>query len=60
MNVCRRLKREVIELREELALLRGADEGEVEITEETMGHLKQRVRVCSFVCMYVCRRPWGI
>lgn len=41
--VIRRLKKEVVELREEIALLRGADEEEAEISDETAKHLRELV-----------------
>ena len=38
--VIRRLKKEVQLLKEELALLKGGDEEEPEMTEETLKHLR--------------------
>lgn len=42
-SLCRRLKRECAELKEELALLRGGDEAEGEVSEEMMKHLRAKV-----------------
>lgn len=41
--VIRRLKKEVIELREEIALLKGADEEAGPISDETAGHIRKMV-----------------
>jgi len=42
-RIIKRLKKEVADLREELALLRGGDEEEVELSEETFKHLRSKV-----------------